>query len=666
MAKIEINGEQLLLTPGQRIPLKMRNPVMYDDILPKYYSMPFTIDLSEGNNSQLLGYPQYWKNKLKMTQSIDCLVYLFGQNIPRKSILTIRSASDRYAEVNITVDKNVDDVGDKKLNEVEMGSYQFADTSVCQIKMGLYAKVFPTDSIYDVFFSVNGTQYTFQVELLGGNTVTGFKNGCNVFIPAFVSNLNSVQSLFTASYQFNDNSAEAELTLTSNTAGASGVLYLTDIIQTQTGGSYGHWYWHILDETSWIQSHLIDIRDGIKDIINNYNPDIHPVVFPVVENITFIDDDNYQGFQNAYFIEATYNKDNIAFLTPMPHLVYVMKKVFTALGFEATGSFFNDENIKRFILYSNVAIDAWYHLWGDTVTNWNNYLEPFQYSVDRDVNIHANAIDIKKHTPDMTVKEFLTAVRGLFNLKYDYDYNSMTVIVSLMQQNYESSMQKAKDYTDRIVNLWQLQNPTTKSEVIKLFKFEEDSADGKPKQLGVLNYQKPLVVNPNGQKEITPKVSSICEEKVQGNNVAVVQMEGVYKDGGTPTKLKLLQYYNKLTTVDAGTPGWMQIWNNASPYQSAAFAFNLDAYAGFTYTSQWSIRWDTEKGIYAKCWQGFAQLLNDGLQLKIKMTFDNADLYALDKEIFQLLDGSLAIWKDVEADINTENDAICDCVYQIL
>ena len=632
MVRIEIDGEQLVLDPKQSIRLKMRNPLMYDEVLPKYYTYPFTIRLDVGPNAKLLKYPQVWNNRRGFSRKIDCVVYILGESNPRKSVLNIRTVSETIAECDIIVDKNVDDLGDKNLRELDLGTFVLDNvTKKSMIIRPLFTGISLGESQNII---INGKKYS-QPYYISANPLVEFAN----FLNANQTDVVASQLTYGGYNCLKlENAAAGAFTVTLDEGIALPI-------------------WIPMDETSWIQNHLIEVRNSIASTIGAYDPDTTPIVFPVVENIAYIDDERYNGFQNSNYVHASYDENKLAFITPMPHLCYVLKKLFELLGYDAIGDFMNDANVKRFILYSNVAADFMCKLYGGNhhyTTDGQNVIYPDA----RLINAHAYSIDIAKHCPDMTVKEFLTDLRKAFNLAYVYNPVNKTVEIFLADSKTDVSVLKAKDYTPELVNKWQLTNVDAstgvKKDIIRQFQFEKDDSDEKMKLFGPAEYQKPYVVNPDGNKDIEPKLSSIYEEKV-GNfiMVPVVQIPGVYNNGGTVAKMKLLQYYNdpdNPSILELTIPDWAKIWYSVGT-AIVPFAYNLDAYPFFSYTSDWSLRWDTDKGLYAKCWNKKAAAVNEGIQLKITMTLSATQLTELEKNTYMRLLQSVAIWKDIEIEL---------------
>lgn len=678
MVKIEIDGNKLKLSSGQKIRFKLRNPMMYEDVLPKYYSFPFNIDLSNGTNSFMLNYPQIWNNANKISRKIDASIYLFGSNNPKKSVLNFNTVSNETAEINITVEKNVDDIADKKLNELDFGTITLENTVYKYIRLQFYPEILTSG--LGTFFSFH---YCDTILVISGVTFTVPVNPSNTKVSVMsdlIAQINASDLPINANLIYVSSVPVIELIATiPGTEGAFTLDNLSelarnhnpDIAPLPANFAINSYYFDFpkIDEDTWIDNHVKAVRTSVKNLIDSYNPDTSTVVFPLVENVKFIDDEQYTNLQNGLFTDILYNKESLVFLTPMIPLHIIIKKAFKALGFDVVGSFINDAGIKRIIVYSNVAADFFTRYYGNdgaTSTDESTYTNPI-FDIDKDINIHASTITVARHCPDMSIKEFITALRTAFNLEYNYNYQNKTVDISIYQSDSNNLIQNAKDFTKQMVNKFQLQNSNANATTIKSFKFETDSSDDKPKQLGILDYQEPLVIDKNAKKEITPKISSICEESVYGfSKLAAVQIPGYYNNQGSISKLKLLQYFHRPSVPDDITiPDFAKIKTDSS-YFLMPFALNKDTYPFFTYVSNWSLSWPGEKGLYKKCWEKQTQLLNDGTQVKTAITFSNTDLINIGEHLFHILNGSIAVWKDIDVEVDEENIATAEVIYQLL
>lgn len=88
---------------------------------------------------------------------------------------------------------------------------------------------------------------------------------------------------------------------------------------------------------------------------------------------------------------------------PFPSLVFVIKKICEHIGYKAVGDFIDDAEIKTAVIYNTVAID-------DYVT-FPTYV----------VNSYKNYINIQNHVPNLTIGEFLHAVRNFFFVNIEID-----------------------------------------------------------------------------------------------------------------------------------------------------------------------------------------------------------------------------------------------------
>ncbi len=130
--------------------------------------------------------------------------------------------------------------------------------------------------------------------------------------------------------------------------------------------------------------------------------------------------------------------------------------------------------------------------------------------------------------------------------------------------------------------------------------------------------------------------------------------------------MKILQYFHQPELPeDMLLPTWavMQLFFE---FTILPFALNKDSYSRFTYVSTWSLRWDTDKGFYKKCWERQTAFLNNGVQLKIAMTFSDTVLADMQKKPFHNLDGSIAIWKDIDVVLSENDNTQAECIYQLV
>lgn len=122
--------------------------------------------------------------------------------------------------------------------------------------------------------------------------------------------------------------------------------------------------------TDGVSFQAAEIYETMKDHANSTVTQTWPAVnynFPMYKNTVFYGSENptFQDIVNAWnqgtqsfevndINEVNYNEFS---LSPWLYLCYVVKTTFEALGYTATGSFFQDELMKKVLLYNNYALD---------------------------------------------------------------------------------------------------------------------------------------------------------------------------------------------------------------------------------------------------------------------------------------------------------------------
>jgi hypothetical protein len=164
------------------------------------------------------------------------------------------------------------------------------------------------------------------------------------------------------------------------------------------------------------------------------------IAFPTIYNRELYEGNNqlHDGIVNRYDSEGRLYFGNISYLTysesfrwenviiPFLYLTDVVKTVFAKLNIQVSGSFFDDDRVKRMLLYNNRTLDfvqisvngtpsrrtAVAIHWGDG----NPDQETYRYQ-----NVHDFNIKLKNHVPDYPIITFLKALKNYFGLKYDFN-----------------------------------------------------------------------------------------------------------------------------------------------------------------------------------------------------------------------------------------------------
>lgn len=168
------------------------------------------------------------------------------------------------------------------------------------------------------------------------------------------------------------------------------------------------------------------------------------IAFPSVYNRELYEGNNslHDGIVNRYDEAGRLFVSNQKYLTyaesfrwehtivPYLYLTDVVKRVFKKLGISVSGNFFEDDRVKRMLLYNNRTLDFVQVRLNDapvrrTVANIQQgesrdeeteYADNYWYE-----NIHDLEIKLSNHVPEVSVVEFLKAMKNYFCLKYDFN-----------------------------------------------------------------------------------------------------------------------------------------------------------------------------------------------------------------------------------------------------
>jgi len=208
--------------------------------------------------------------------------------------------------------------------------------------------------------------------------------------------------------------------------------------------------------SSYFWKHIHDCANGNSD---SYNYTFFPLY-----NSEWTSEGGYLVplFQNAWsrqngefqFVTYTFNSGSIhpVPITPFPYLVYVLKNIFREVGWEVKGDIFNDPTFKKIVLISfrDIPCMKFNWLFAPTPTSTVSF-------------------DLKDYLPDLTISEFLIAIKNRFGLVYDFDrLNKVCTIRQLstvvdtntldlspyVDPNYDISVEDGKRYSIEEIGEW--------------------------------------------------------------------------------------------------------------------------------------------------------------------------------------------------------------------
>ena len=178
--------------------------------------------------------------------------------------------------------------------------------------------------------------------------------------------------------------------------------------------------------------------NDITDSINTLQDDIGPKPFRFITyfNDSFYpsDDTNYEGIVNQYDSINRLKFNSISNRTAYPispcfSLVFILTQVAQMMGYTLESSIFQDYNLDDYLgeIYLINNVDLAKQLTGTSI--------PY--------NVYNEVIEYREFMPDMTVKEFIDAVRTTFALTVDFDYQNERMIVEKMD-----TLLKSNDFID--------------------------------------------------------------------------------------------------------------------------------------------------------------------------------------------------------------------------
>jgi hypothetical protein len=140
---------------------------------------------------------------------------------------------------------------------------------------------------------------------------------------------------------------------------------------------------------------------------------------------------NPQGLR-LFLMAGTVRTDgNI--IVPYPYLKFILEKIFASIGWTLKGAILDDPDFEKITVDNARAID------------WCIY-DPKKTALQSSIPVGRPdiAFDIADHVPDVTISEFLSALRSRFGWWYDVDRKSKVVTIQMLKDVAATGV---KDYT---------------------------------------------------------------------------------------------------------------------------------------------------------------------------------------------------------------------------
>jgi hypothetical protein len=185
--------------------------------------------------------------------------------------------------------------------------------------------------------------------------------------------------------------------------------------------------------------------------LNNIDPE-NRIAFPSIYNRALYDGNNpnFNGVVNRYDQFGRVYFDNPSFLAyseavnwpntaiPFIYLIDVIKKVFQKLKIEFSGTLFQDPRIQNLLLYNNKTLD-YMEVSENGVPSRRTSVNIHQGDDDpiqeifRYKNVLQNEIILGEHLPDVSVTEFLKALKNYFFLSIQFNSTKRKVELSFIR-----------------------------------------------------------------------------------------------------------------------------------------------------------------------------------------------------------------------------------------
>lgn len=196
--------------------------------------------------------------------------------------------------------------------------------------------------------------------------------------------------------------------------------------------------------------------DGLNDTGDGFWAHIHTVAraatnafdyafFPVINHGWPLGDAEVPLMNKMYydssevFFPSNYTEVDLREMNrivPMPYLHYVMGKVFEHAGWTVNGEILDDTYFRLITIINFRAIDWAYPTSADAAS-----------FTPRDPVV----FNLQDHMPDMTVGEFLVALKNRFGWWYDFDKSSKTCTIKYLKDVATGELKDITQYTEPVV-----------------------------------------------------------------------------------------------------------------------------------------------------------------------------------------------------------------------
>jgi hypothetical protein len=388
--RINATGESLDLYPDTTLSLEINNPLFDTDVIKGALAYPFDFP-DTPRNRKILGFPAELLNIITVASHIASDLYINGMLFKSGTLIILKQVDSKITTSFVAGIGAINSIiSNKNLPQIDYGDPEpFSITNVYTAK-GSFSS---SGAGIAVDFTLSGVTTTFHKHQAWlGNRIDTF----NALVDLFKAD--------TAGMAANNVlEIKSQLNPTINT------YYISFIVTPGTTGTINTG--NADYEGTWIDGTVMDYLGGILAAnARLYYPDIK-YCFPMIKAPNFYGAfDSQPGYFNFYFTPSDLYVTNDTspgnafhgYVVPMPFFIHIFKKVFEFIGYKISGSFLEDPDISQIIIFNNYALD-------------NVLYDPSDVNIPV-INIWASTIDLKNHVPDISIADFIKAVKNFFNL----------------------------------------------------------------------------------------------------------------------------------------------------------------------------------------------------------------------------------------------------------
>lgn len=423
------SGAFLYLPPNTSIRTEMFSSIFYEQ--QGDYSYPFNIPVKE--NAWLLGYPEAIMNKT-VQKKYNVKIYRYG-NFWKDGILRIRNikGNSYVSNLNINGGYFADLIKDVTLPDLDLGGTR---------------SIVPYPYLA---MKLSGGSTTGNVRLFVFNPDYG-PDAMDKFVP-FNTSIN--QTIIDLAAAFNADTAGMAAAHLDRAEASGSIIKIYSVDSNKpryeglaTSGNGGNTFLPTDDfNTGDMVTHM-----GLA-AASTY-PTYDYTFFPV-KNPTFYDGSDNDDLKSDfcrylnYYVSGKFHGNGESALSPsvyafsacpFAYMLYVFSQCFVNFGYTAEGSFLDDSEIKKLVIYNNYALDNEVKAYDTGASLGNSW---------------AKTMDLKNHVPDMSVGAFINAIKQTFFIALFYDLENKSVVIKTLNDILDDP--DYDDWTDKV-------DPTTDDE----------------------------------------------------------------------------------------------------------------------------------------------------------------------------------------------------------